>query len=109
VSYTVLSRYLTKRTALGFRCDRVCRWDAQPVTQGNDGSIFEKALAFYGHIEANRIHGVAIITVDYAAPLTSPAYDVGATEEQVEDRFARRLEELHGWTILSRGTTDSQS
>jgi uncharacterized protein len=68
-----------------------------------EGPIFQQALAFYNHLEASRIHGVAIIAVQHTAPLISPAYDMGATEQEVKERFASRLEALHGWTILSLG------
>jgi hypothetical protein len=42
---------------------------------------------------------VAIIAVDRAAALISPAYGTGTTEQEVIDRFTRRFEELYGWTI----------
>ena len=71
-----------------------------------DGPVFKQAVEFYKHLEASRIRGVAIIAVDHTAALISPAYDSGATEEQIVERFARRIEELHSWTIQSRPRTD---
>jgi predicted pyridoxine 5'-phosphate oxidase superfamily flavin-nucleotide-binding protein len=72
-----------------------------------EGPIFKQAVGFYKHLEASRIHGVAIIAVERAERLISPAYDSGATEAQIADRFARRLEEFHGWTIQPRAKTDT--
>jgi len=37
--------------------------------------------------------------VERAARLVSPAYTIGNTEDEVRERFTRRLEEIHGWKI----------
>ncbi len=67
------------------------------------GPEFERALHFYGErgLDASRIHGVAVIEVERAAPLLSPAYEQGLDEQQVTENFARRLEAIHGWRIES--------
>ncbi len=42
----------------------------------------------------HEIRAVVLIRVDRALPVTSPAYDRGATEEQVRDRWRRYWREL---------------
>ena len=42
----------------------------------------------------NEIRAVVLIRVDRALPLISPAYDRGATEEQVKDRWRRYWRKL---------------
>jgi uncharacterized protein len=66
------------------------------------GAGFEDAARFYAlerGLEQDRIHGVAIISVESAAELISPSYDRGATEQEVVDRFVHRWEEVYGWKI----------
>ncbi|HZO70925.1 MAG TPA: pyridoxamine 5'-phosphate oxidase family protein [Ktedonobacteraceae bacterium] len=56
---------------------------------------FEQILAFYRQRgTANPIQAIVLIQVERALPLTSPAYDLGATEEEVRQRW------LHHWTSL---------
>jgi predicted pyridoxine 5'-phosphate oxidase superfamily flavin-nucleotide-binding protein len=60
-----------------------------------DGDIFERGVRFYeerGTVKAReRIRGIVIVTVERASHVTSPAYDIGATEEELRDRNLRRL------------------
>jgi predicted pyridoxine 5'-phosphate oxidase superfamily flavin-nucleotide-binding protein len=60
-----------------------------------DGSVFERGVQFYetrGTVRAReRIHGIVIVSVERALPLTSPAYDLGLTEDEVRARNLRRL------------------
>jgi uncharacterized protein len=60
-----------------------------------DGELFERGVAFYdarGTVDAReRIHGIVIITVERVLRVTSPAYDVGATAEELRERHLRRL------------------
>jgi predicted pyridoxine 5'-phosphate oxidase superfamily flavin-nucleotide-binding protein len=68
----------------------------------SDGAVFEDALALYeraGSLSVARMRAVALVTVESAAPLISPAYDTGLTREQVVDRSYRRLEQVYGITI----------
>jgi predicted pyridoxine 5'-phosphate oxidase superfamily flavin-nucleotide-binding protein len=60
-----------------------------------EGDVFEQGVQFYerrGTVEAReRIHGIVIVTVERALPVTSPAYDVGATEEELRAMYLGRL------------------
>jgi uncharacterized protein len=59
------------------------------------GSVFDSGLRFYEErsgLAANRIEAIVLIRVEHAAPLISPAYDDGSTEQEVE----RRSLELYG-------------
>lgn len=54
------------------------------------GPLFEEALAFYRRRGvAGAIRHIVLVAVQRVAPLVSPAYDAGATEEEVRDRWAR--------------------
>jgi hypothetical protein len=67
-----------------------------------EGPRFEQSLRYFESergIEVGRIGGVAIIAIERAAPVISPAYSRGATEHEVSERFALRLENIHGWKI----------
>jgi hypothetical protein len=60
-----------------------------------DGDVYERGLQFYearGTVKAReRIRGIVIVTVERALPITSPAYDIGATEEELRESNLRRL------------------
>jgi predicted pyridoxine 5'-phosphate oxidase superfamily flavin-nucleotide-binding protein len=68
-----------------------------------DGDVFERGVHFYearGLVKAReRIRGIVIVAVDRALPVTSPAYDIGLTEDELRERNLRRLtaypDELH--------------
>jgi predicted pyridoxine 5'-phosphate oxidase superfamily flavin-nucleotide-binding protein len=54
-----------------------------------DGPVFDEGLRFYqerSRLEAHRIEAIVLVEVEQAAPLTSPAYDDGSTEDEVEQR-----------------------
>ena len=54
-----------------------------------DGASFESGLAFYRErsgLEPHRIQAIVLVSVDRAWPVTSPAYDDGSTEGEVEAR-----------------------
>jgi uncharacterized protein len=59
-----------------------------------DGDLFDEALEFYRErgVEGE-IRAVVLVEVERALPLTSPAYDLGATEE-VRERWERHHEAL---------------
>jgi uncharacterized protein len=60
-----------------------------------EGDLFDEVLAFYrGRGTANQIRAVVVVEVERALPLTSPAYDLGASEEEVRDRWERHYEAL---------------
>ena len=69
-----------------------------------DGAVFDEVIAFYqsnGSIAATRANSVAVIAVDSAAPLVSPAYDAGLSVDEVVDRSLRRLERIYNLRIVS--------
>ncbi|MET0460235.1 MAG: pyridoxamine 5'-phosphate oxidase family protein, partial [Ilumatobacteraceae bacterium] len=68
------------------------------ATVHTDGPVFEQGVAFYearGTVKAReRIRGIVIVLVERALPVTSPAYDLGATEEQITERWLRHHSDL---------------
>ena len=64
-------------------------------TVHTDDDVFERGVQFYearGVVNAReRIRGIVIVTVERALPLVSPAYDLGATEEELRESNLRRL------------------
>lgn len=60
-----------------------------------DGDVFERGIRFYesrGTVRAReRIRGIVIVHVERALRVTSPAYDVGATEAELRQLHLRRL------------------
>lgn len=60
-----------------------------------DGPVFEQGVAFYearGTVKAReRIRGIVVVLVERALAVTSPAYDLGATEEELRALNLRRL------------------
>jgi len=60
------------------------------ATVHREGSVYEDGLRFYfdrSGLDPTRIHAIVVIEVDVAAPLISPAYDDGSSEEEVERRI----------------------
>ena len=62
-----------------------------------EGDVFARGVQFYadrGMVKASaRIRGIVVITVERALPVTSPAYDIGATEDELRELNLRRLTE----------------
>jgi uncharacterized protein len=60
-----------------------------------EGDLFDEALAFYGErgVEGE-IRAVVLVEVGRAMPLTSPVYDLGASEQEVRERWERHYEAL---------------
>lgn len=59
------------------------------ATVHRDGPIYESGLAFYENrsgLQSSQIEAIILIRIDRVAPLTSPAYDDGSTELDVETR-----------------------
>ena len=60
-----------------------------------EGEVFERGVAFYdarGTVDARgRIRGIVIVAVERALPVTSPAYDLGATEDELRATYLQRL------------------
>lgn len=65
-----------------------------------DDAVYESGVDFYHQrsgLVRRRILAIVLIRVDQALPLTSPAYDDGSTEAEVE----RRSLQLYGLTRVS--------
>jgi hypothetical protein len=74
-----------------------------------DGPVFEEVMAFFDRerqLARSRVKNVVVITVEFAAPLVSPAYDVGLSAEEVADRSWRRLEQIYGVRIDRSGVPE---
>src|SRR5687767_4357475 len=60
-----------------------------------DGDVFERGIGFYearGTPKAReRIKAIVIVAVERALPVTSPAYDLGATEDELREQWLSRL------------------
>ena len=65
------------------------------ATVHTEGDVFERGIALYearGTVRPReRIRSIVIVAVERALPVTSPAYDLGMTEEEVRERFLQRL------------------
>jgi uncharacterized protein len=64
----------------------------------SDGDIFDRGLALLRErgYDANRerVRTIVLIAVDYAAPLISPAYEQGASEERIAAKWEQHFDEL---------------
>lgn len=59
------------------------------------GPAFDAIMQLYKERgTANPIEHVVLVKIERALPLTSPAYDLGATEDEVRDRWERYRETL---------------
>jgi predicted pyridoxine 5'-phosphate oxidase superfamily flavin-nucleotide-binding protein len=68
-----------------------------------DGEQFAEVVAFYERergLAPSRVLGVAIVTVESAAELVSPAYDV-STREEIVARNMQRFERVYGVRVSS--------
>ena len=66
-----------------------------PATVYKEGPVFEQALAFYRERGTlSPIRHIVLVKVERAAPLISPAYDRGKTEEEIRESW------LHYWETL---------
>lgn len=68
------------------------------ATIHSEGPRFEELLAFYkSRGSSTTKHHIVLVKIDHAAPLISPAYDLGQTETQVRTQW------LQYWTKLWYG------
>jgi predicted pyridoxine 5'-phosphate oxidase superfamily flavin-nucleotide-binding protein len=77
-----------------------------PAAVHRDGPVFEAGLRFYEErsgLARDRVEAIVLVKVEWAAPLTSPAYDDGSTELDVEQRSL----ELYGLTRRDRQSSTS--
>jgi predicted pyridoxine 5'-phosphate oxidase superfamily flavin-nucleotide-binding protein len=70
------------------------RFKGRAVVHRSD-DIFQRACQMYRDIGlTHEIQAVVLIRVERALPVISPAYDRGATEEQIKDRWRRYWRKL---------------
>jgi uncharacterized protein len=77
-----------------------------------DGPLFEEVMAFFDserQLARSRVRNVVVMTIEFAAPLVSPAYDVGLTGEEVADRSWRRLEQIYGVRVDRSGSPEPEA
>lgn len=68
-----------------------------PATAFRTGPVYDDVVRFYERergLEHGRIHAVVMVEIEHAAPLVSPAYDDGSTEDEI----GRRSLDLYGLT-----------
>jgi uncharacterized protein len=72
------------------------RFKGQGVVHRSD-EVFQRVCQMYRDTGSTlEIQAVVLIRVERALPLISPAYDQGATEEEVKDRWRRHWRKLWG-------------
>jgi predicted pyridoxine 5'-phosphate oxidase superfamily flavin-nucleotide-binding protein len=62
------------------------------ATVHRQGAVYESGLGFYQRrsgLDPRRVAAIVLVRVDHAAPIISPAYDDGSTEDEVEQRSLR--------------------
>jgi uncharacterized protein len=65
-----------------------------------EGELFEQAMEIYreeGLEQLDRIGAVAVLEVERAVPLVSPAYDDGTSEDEVRAYYLERWRVLYGY------------
>src|SRR6266702_2426625 len=67
-----------------------------PATVYQEGPFFDQAVAFYRERgTTSPIQHIVLVKVERAAPLISPVYDQGKTEEQVRQQWLQYWEMLY--------------
>jgi uncharacterized protein len=65
------------------------------------GETYEQGLRLLAELgydaSRERVRAIVVVRVERAAPLVSPAYDSGASEQEVAEPWERRIAELRGW------------
>jgi predicted pyridoxine 5'-phosphate oxidase superfamily flavin-nucleotide-binding protein len=69
-----------------------------PATVHSEDEVYERGLALLAErgydASPERVRTIVLVRVEEAAPLISPAYDAGATEEVVAAHWERHLTDL---------------
>ena len=77
----------------GFRFKGTCTVHAE-------GEMYEKIVAFFRDRGVrSAIRSVVLVRVERALPITSPAYDLGATEEEIRKRWKAHFDLLQDGTV----------
>ena len=65
------------------------------------GRTYERGLRLLAergyNASRDRVRTIVVVRVEQALPLTSPAYDSGASEQEVSQVWERHVRELRGW------------
>jgi predicted pyridoxine 5'-phosphate oxidase superfamily flavin-nucleotide-binding protein len=68
------------------------------ATTHSDGDVYESGLALLGErgydASRERVKTIVLVAVEHASPLISPAYDGGASEEEVAARWEQHFGDL---------------
>jgi uncharacterized protein len=74
------------------------RFKGQAIAHAS-GAMFDRGLDVLRErgftTKAERVRSIVVIEITDAAPLVSPAYDDGATEEAIAERWLGRHTDLH--------------
>jgi predicted pyridoxine 5'-phosphate oxidase superfamily flavin-nucleotide-binding protein len=64
------------------------------------GAVYDRAIAFYQDrgSRVSAIREIVLVRVESAAPIDSPAYDLGLTEDEVRSRWETYFRSLRGRT-----------
>jgi hypothetical protein len=67
------------------------------------GALYDKVIAFYQErgSQVRAIREIVLIRVQSAQPIDSPAYDLGATEDEIRERWERYFQELRAGKTAS--------
>lgn len=66
------------------------------LNEGDELQEIVRSFQVDREIDPARVRAVVVIEVTQAQPLISPAYDSGATEEEITEEYKRRLVDLYG-------------
>jgi hypothetical protein len=76
------------------------RFKGTAAVYNDSDEMFDRGLQILGErgltSTRDRVHSIVVITVTSAAPLVSPAYDDGTTEEAIVQRWLQHYDSLHG-------------
>ena|ERR1041385_3483278 len=64
----------------------------------SNGDIFNRIISNYGEAAKKyKVSHVVLVRVTRVLEVTSPAYDVGNTEEELRERYVKYWSEIHGF------------
>ena len=64
----------------------------------SEGDRFNKIITSYGETAKKfKVHHVVLVHIDRVLEVTSPAYDVGDTEDELKERYIKYWGGIHGF------------
>jgi len=64
----------------------------------SSGHLFDRILATYGEAAKKyKIEHIVLVHVNRVQEIISPAYDVGATEDELRQRYTKYWSDIHGF------------